>query len=158
MGVTDRLASEVGTSKQGIIYTSGKLHIQNMCVGPSATDYSQVGDANTALLASKTIYSVVGRVPKTGKVTRVIIRSEAAGVAGATIDILKAASGTAISSGTAVVTQIAGNAITSATDYTMTVVTTDASNVTAGSLIVCKIVGGGGETLKPLFVDVEITL
>lgn len=158
MGIRDRLADEAQVSAAGVNLTSGKLIIQRMCVGPSATDYTQVGDANTALLASKTVYNVLGRMPKAGKLKRCTIRSAAAGVATSTIDILKAASGTAISSGTAIVTQINGNAITGNTDYSMTVVATGDENIADGCLIVAKIVTGATETLKPLYVDIEIWL
>lgn len=158
MGIRERLADEAQVSAAGINLTSGKLIIQRNCVGPSATDYTQVGDANTALLASKTVYNILGRMPKAGKLKRCTIRSTAAGVASATIDILKAASGTAISSGTAVVTQLAGNALTASTDYDMVVNTDGTENIAAGSLIVAKIVTGAAETLKPLFVDIEIWL
>lgn len=158
MGAKEQLASEVGASVAGVGYTAGKMHIQMMCTGPSATDYTQIGDGNTALLASKTLYTVLGRLPKAGIIKSCIIRSANTGVAGATIDILKAASGTAISSGTAIVTQIAGNALTANTDYKMAVNSDGSENISAGSLIVAKIVTGAVETLKPLFVDIEIGL
>lgn len=108
-------------------------------------------DGNTAITASTTYYTLLGILPRPATLESLDIRSEAAGVAGATIDILKVPSGTAVGAGTAVVTQIAGNALTAATNYAMTV-TAAAKNFAAGDALVAKIVGGAAETLKPLLV------
>lgn len=156
MGLKERIADEIGSSPDGINYTSGKLRIQKQVIAAVAA--TATGDANTALTASTTTYHILGKLPKAGIITSAIVRSEAAGVAGATIDIFKVASGTAVTSGTAIVTQIAGNALTGATDLKLAVVTTGAQNIAAGSLIVAKIVTGASETLKPPFFDIEILL
>lgn len=108
-------------------------------------------NGDTALTASTTYYTLLGILPRNATLESVDVRSEAAGVAGATIDILKVPSGTAVGSGTAVVTQIAGNALTAATNYAMTV-TAAAKQFSAGDALVAKIVSGGAETLKPLLI------
>lgn len=158
MGIKERMADEVGVSAEGVLITNGKLKIQKQFIGPPATDYTQVGDANTALLASKTIYNVLGRMPKTGTLKYATVRANTVGVAGATFDIMKVASGTAIASAAAIVTQIAGTAFTAFTDVKLTVNTDGTQNIAAGSLIVAKLVTGGAETLSPPFIDLEIWL
>lgn len=158
MGIKERLADEVQVSASGVNLTSGKLIIQQMVVGPSATDYTQVGDGATALLASKVIYCVLGRVPKAGKLKRCTIRSNTVGVAGAAIDLWKVASGVALASGTTMVTPIAGTAATAFTDIDLAILATGAENIAAGSLIVAKVTTGAAETLSPVFYDVEIWL
>ncbi len=114
-------------------------------------------DGNTALSATTTYYTIIGRTPQAAVVESVTIRSAAVGVAGATIDILKVPSGTAMTAGTAVVTQIAGNAITADTDYAMAVVAA-AKNLAAGDSLVAKIVSGAAETLKPLGIQAVLKL
>lgn len=149
------LADETGMSIPGVALTSGKWRMQKQIIAAVAA--TATGDANTALTASTTTYHIIGMMPKAGTLSSVIIRTEAAGVAGATIDLLSVASGTAVTAGTALITQIAGNTPTAATNYKATI--TEANKtVAAGALIVLKLVTGAAETLKPLFVDVEFQL
>jgi hypothetical protein len=115
-------------------------------------------DANVALTASTTFYVKLGRVPKACVLESVTIRASAIGVgATTTIDILGVPSGTAVTSGTALVTQLAANGLTANTDYDMTVTAAN-KNLAAGTDIVAKIVTQASETLKPLSVQAVLKL
>lgn len=140
MGVKDKLADEVESSQEGVVLTSGRLIMQDRADG----------DANTAMTASVTRYYFMGILPKSAKLIEATVRAAAAGVgATTTIDIMKVASGTAMTSGTAIITQIAANALTADTNYKAAVKSDGSENCGDGNAIIMKIVTQASETLKP---------
>lgn len=139
MGKIQQIADESGASQEGVQLTTGKLIIAKQAEG----------ELNTAMGASLTKYFLIGIVPKDAELIECTVRTEAAGVAAGTIDILKAASGTAITAGTAMITQIAGNTPVAATNYKAAVNSNGTQVAAAGSAIVLKVVTGAAETLKP---------
>ena len=69
--------------------------------------------------------------------------------ANATIDVLKAASGTAITSGTAMVTQIDPDTLVNATNKDLTINTDGTQDLAKGDLLAFKVVSGAAtSTLK----------
>lgn len=138
------LADELGISQDALADNAGRHTVSGQA--------PENVDTLTALTASTTYYKLLAILPRQATLESVKIRSAAVGVAGATIDIFKVPSGTAITAGTAVVTQIAGNAITADTNYAMAVVTTVAKQFAAGDCLVAKIAAGAAETLKPLLI------
>ena len=102
------------------------------------------------MTSSVTRYYTVGVAPFAGAMVQGFIRAKAAGVASSTIDLLKVPSGTAVGSGTAIVTQVNGNTgITANTNVALAVKTDGSQNVNAGDAIVMKVVTQGTETLTP---------
>ncbi|MDD5614883.1 MAG: hypothetical protein PHH85_01625 [Candidatus Methanoperedens sp.] len=155
--VKQQLADDLGISIDGLQYNAGMFIIQKQFVGAVAA--TATGDFGTAMTASTTTYHVLGRMPKAGQLVEGKIRAHAAGVgATTTLDILKVASGTAVSSGTAMVTQVATNGLTADTDYSLAPKTDGSQNTGAGDLIVAKIVTQGTETLTPPIIDLKFRL
>jgi len=112
-------------------------------------------ELNTVMTASGTSYWAAMIAPCALKLTEAIIRAEADGVGTSTLlGLYKAASGTAVGSGT----RMAGasddadfntNGLTDATNGTMVLHTTAANLlVAAGDLVFIKIVTQGSEVLK----------
>lgn len=149
MGNIDQLAKEVGASVEGAKIAIGEHKLD--AIVPSTVAPAAV------LTASTTFYGLIGTVPKPCKLVAGNIRSEAAGVGGTTtIDILKVPSGTAIASGTAVVTQVIGNALVAATDTKLAPLATGVENIAAGCQLWAKIVAAAGETLKPVAISLTL--
>lgn len=149
MGNIEQLAKEVGASVEGAKIAIGEYKLDS--IAPST-----IAPA-TALTASTTFYGLIGTVPKACKLVAGNIRSEAAGVgATTTIDILKVPSGTAIASGTAIVTQILANALTAATDKKLAPVATGVENIAEGCQLWAKIVTQVSETLKPVAISLTL--
>jgi hypothetical protein len=149
MASIDQIAGEAGVSKEGAMMNIGEYRIEGIC----PTNIAPL----TAITASTTFYAYIGKVPKACKLVGGSIRSNAAGVgATTTLDVLKAASGTAPSAGTAIVTQVATNGLTPDTDSKLTVNTDGSQNIAAGSDIYVKIVAQGSETLKPVTVNLVL--
>lgn len=145
------LAGEVGASREGVQQILGEVQLN----GIAPTTIAPL----TALTASTTFYALIGTVPKACKLVGGTIRSNAAGVgATTTLDVLKVPSGTAPSAGTAIVTQIATNALVADTDTKLAPVTTGVENIAAGCEIYVKIAAQGAETLKPVAVNLVFRL
>lgn len=154
--VSNQLAEEQSVSIEGISLTTGKLRVQKQIIAAVAA--TATGDLNTALTSSTTTYHLICKAPKAMTLTNAIVRTAAAGVAGGTLDLIYAASGTAMTSGTTMVTQVAGNGYTADTDKKLTINTDGTQNVPSGSIVFVKLVTGASETLKPLVVDLEFKL
>lgn len=142
------LADELNISVEGLVNNITNIRIE----GKAPTHI----DDNTACTASSTFYVFLGRLEKAAKIVEGKIRSIAAGVgASTTLDILKVPSGTAPSSGTAIVTQVALNGITANTDSKLAPKTDGSENCAAGDMIFAKVVTQASETLKPLAVSLR---
>lgn len=149
MASIDQLAGEAGASKEGVMMAIGEYRLDGIC----PTNIAPL----TAITASTTFYAYLGKVRKASKLVGGKIRSNAAGVgATTTLDILKVPSGTAPSAGTAIVTQIAANALVADTDTKLAPLTDGTENIAAGSDIYVKIVAQGAETLKPVTVNLVL--
>ena len=103
----------------------------------------ETGELNTVIGDAVTIYSTVIRAPVAMELVSFIVRTEAKETtANATVDVLKAASGTAITSGTAMVTQIDPDTFTNATDEVLAVLATGAEDLAVGDMVAIKVVSG----------------
>lgn len=145
------MASDMEVSPDGLLQMAGRM----MMTGQVPLDISAQG---TALTASETNYYILGRMPVAGVLEDAIIRSDESGVgASTTIDIFKVPSGTVIASvgtGTILVTQVAANGLTDATDEVLTISAAN-KRVDKGSLIVMRIVTQGSEVLEPIGYDLR---
>lgn len=149
MGSIEQLSNEIGASKEGVVMALGEYRLDGICPTTIAP--------LTAITASTTFYALIGKVPKACKLMAASCRSNAAGVgATTTLDILKVPSGTAPSSGTAIVTQLATNGLTANTDYKLAVKSDGSENIAADCDIYAKIVSQGAETLKPVTVNLVL--
>lgn len=141
------LADELNVSQEGLVLSS--------LVKMEAIVPTNIAP-NTALTASTTFYGYLGRAPKGCELVEGTIRSEAKGVgATTTLDVLKVPSGTAVGSGTAIVTQIATNGLTNATDEKLAPTTDGTQILAAGDSVFVKIVTQGSEVLKPVSVSLK---
>ena len=103
----------------------------------------ETGELTALIGNATTIYHAVFRAPVGMELISFRVRSEAKETtANATLDVLKAASGTAITSGTAMVTQIDPDTLVDATDKALVVKTDGSEDLAAGNLVVLKVVSG----------------
>ena|SRR5271157_4196313 len=106
------------------------------------------GDFQTAMASSVTVYHALGIMGWSGQLKAGMIKAHAPGIgATTTLDVLKVPSGTAVTAGVAMVTQVATNALTADTNYQLAVKSDGSQNFNAGDTIVVKIVTQGTETL-----------
>ena len=151
MGSFNELAKDMEVSPTGLLQVAGRLQLTG--VAPPG-----ITGAGTALSASETNYWILGRMPVAGVLEDAVIRSDEKGVgASTTIDIFKVPSGSVIASvasGTILVTQVAANGLTDATDEVLTVSSANKA-VAKGSLIVMRIVTQGSEVLEPVAYDLR---
>lgn len=91
--------------------------------------------------------TVVCIAPYAMKLSSFVIRADTLETAGGTIDVKKAASGTALSGGTAMVTQVVptSGTLTAATNYSMVLDATAANYTVAAGDMVVLMVGTTGE-------------
>ena len=110
------------------------------------------GDLNTLIGDAKTLYVPLIRTPIAMSLVSFHVRTEAKETtANATMDVIKAASGTAIGSGTAMVTQKDPDTLTNATDAALTVKTDGSEDLAVGDMMFFKVVSGAAtSTLKHL--------
>lgn len=135
-----QIADAVGASMTGI----------NVNLANYVCDVVPAGDANTAMTASVTTYTIAFIAPTPMVLKRALVRAAAVGVgATTTIDVMKAPSGTALTSGVAMITQIAANGLTANTNYNASVKTDGSQNINSGDLVFVKVVTQTSETLKP---------
>jgi hypothetical protein len=154
--VKQQLADDLGISIDGLQFNAAMFIIQREVIAAQAATHA--GDFVTALTSSTTTYHVLGRMPKAGTLIEASVLVHAAGVANSTLDILYAASGTAVSSGTAMVTQLDCATPTADTIKKLTINTDGTQNAPAGALIVAKVVTQGTETLTPPLLDLKFRL
>ena len=105
-------------------------------------------DDAAVLVDGGTATVVVFAAPYACKVTEVTVRAETLETADGSIDVKKAASGTAISGGTAVITQViptTGGGMVAATNYACTIVTAANANQMAAGDVLAIVVGTVGE-------------
>ena len=101
------------------------------------------GDLNTLIGDAATRYIAVFRANFAVKLRDFKVRSIAKeSTANATLDIVKAASGTAFTSGTAMVTQIDPDTLVNSTDKALTVNTDGTEDLAAGDTMYLKVVSG----------------
>ena len=138
------------------------LKIDGVEITPSAAEINdaaefiyisgETGELTTVIGDAVTLYSNIIRAPVAMSLISIHVRTEAKETtANATVDVLKAASGTAITSGTAMVTQIDPDTFTDATDEALAVLETGAEDLAAGDMVAIKVVSGAAtSTLKHL--------
>lgn len=144
-------------------YTDLKgLKLDGTEVTPSAADLNDAGEyiyihLSTGVPATApqaTVYGPGFRVPCAMELISATVRVETDGVDDdEKVDILKAASATAMSSGTQMVTQITGSTnLADATDFAAVVKTDGSEDLVAGNLVYLKIIGKGstGELTHPM--------
>jgi hypothetical protein len=103
----------------------------------------ETGELTTLIGDAVTIYHAVFRSPYAMELISFHVRSDAKETtANATMDVLKAASGTGASSGTAMATQIDPDTLTNATDQAFTINTDNTEDLAAGDMVVFKVVSG----------------
>jgi len=103
----------------------------------------QTGDLDTLYGDAQTVYTALFRAPYAVELKGLTVRTVAKETtANATLDILKAASGTAHSSGTAMVTQIDPDTLTNSTDEALTMNTDGTQQLAAGDIMYTKVVSG----------------
>lgn len=129
-------------------YTDVKgLKIDGTTVTAVAVDYiyvsGETGELDTVIGDATTVYSNVIRADYAMELVSFTVRTEAKETtANATMDVLKAASATAIGSGTAMVTQKDPDTLTNATDAALTVKTDASEDLAVGDMVVFKVVSG----------------
>ena len=147
MGSMNEIAKDMAVSPDGFMQSAGRIHFTGQ-----APEYI---DASTALASSATRYSIVGMMPCGGTLVRAFVRSDEKGVSSSsTFDVLKAASATALASGTAIVTQLETDDLTDATNWELSPVA-GACNLVKGDMVIIKIVSPGSEVLEPVAYDLE---
>lgn len=147
MANMNELAIDMEVSPDGLMQSAARIHFTGQ-----APEYI---DASTALASSATRYSIVGIMPCKGTLINAVVRSDEKGVsASSLLNILKAASGTALASGTAIVTQLECDDLTDATNWELTPTAGDC-NLDKGDMIIIKHVAPASEVLEPLGYDLE---
>jgi len=103
----------------------------------------ETGDLDTVLGDAATIYRTLFRAAYAVELKGLTVRTVAKETtADATLDILKAASATAHSSGTAMVTQIDPDTLVNSTDKALTINTDGTQQLAAGDVMYIKVVSG----------------
>ncbi len=157
MGMAQKLADDVGSSIEGIHITSGRVRVVKQITAAVAA--TATGDWNTALTASTTTYNAIWVAPKAMTLVKANIRAAAAGKGATTLlDIGYAASGTAVTSMTTMVTQLDCSTLTADTDKKLTINTNGTQNIPANATIFVKLVTIAAETLTPPVVDLVFRL
>ena len=129
-------------------YTDLKgLKIDGSVVTAVAVDYIYVsgrtGELDALMGDAATVYVPVIRADYAMELVSFTVRTEAKETtANATMDVLKAASATAMASGTAMVTQKDPDTLTDATDAALTVKTDASEDLAVGDMVVFKVVSG----------------
>lgn len=147
--VKEQLKDELGISVDGLQKIARFMLTGNV---PSNID------SDAALTASTTFYTILGYVPKGATLISGQYRVGAVSVAGSTLNIYKVPSGTAITAGTALVTQVDLTVVGAVNTNTALTVTAANKAVDEGSLIVAKVITGVGETVKGIVPQLEFAL
>lgn len=158
MGHVESLSKEVSASIEGVSLGIGRYHIDKQVCAPQASAADASGNAIKALMPSMTTYYILGKMPKAGKLVKANVFAYAVGVGASTVlDIMKVSSGTLITAGTQMVTQLAMNTADVSSNHKMSIVDAS-SNADADALIVAKITTAASETLTPPYVDLIFRL